>query len=80
MSRAAAQRRLRLAVEALARRDVNENDVSEALQAFGQVLADLTDQPVKLAIIYGEELDTVAALQRQVAKLERIIRTGVLNA
>lgn len=80
MSRAAAQRRLRVAVEALARRDVNEEDISEAVNAFGQVMADLTGQPVKLAILCGEELDTVTGLLRRIAQLEHQLRMGVLNA
>lgn len=78
MSRAAAQRRLRLAVEGLARRDVNADDVSEAIHAFGHVIADLTDQPVKLAILCGEELDAVEALLRRIVELES--KLGVLNA
>ena len=64
------QRNLRAAVERLARTNVSEADVSCAIDCFGQVLADLTDTPLRLAVVTGSALETENALRAKVANLE----------
>lgn len=65
-------RRLQLAVLALGVHGTTE-DLSEAIDAFGQVIADLIDTPCKLAIILGDELGVVEALQTENAQLKTMI-------
>lgn len=72
MSEVANQRRLRVAVQKLAMAP-NADDLSEAINAFGQVIADLTDTNCRLVVIVGDELETVEALQRENAKLKSTI-------
>lgn len=72
-------RRLQLAVLALGVRGTAE-DLSEAVNAFGQVIADLIDKPCRLAVIVGDELSTVEALQAANAKLTSELQLLRLNA
>lgn len=74
MHKAANQRDLRAAVERLARTNVTEADVSYAIDCFGQVLADLTDTPVRLAVITGEALKIENGLRAKIVELETQIR------
>lgn len=79
MHKAANQRDLRNAVERLARTNVSEADVSRAIDCFGQVLADLTEQPLRLAVVTGEALQTENELRAQVVRLQtevRLLRAG----
>lgn len=70
---------LELAVLKLCKRGTAE-DLSEAINAFGQVISDLVDKPCRLAVIVGDELETVEALQRENAKLKSTIRLMNLDA
>lgn len=79
MSDVANQRRLRAAVQKLAMAPTAD-DLSEAINAFGQVIADLTDTNCRLVVIVGDELGTVEALQRENAKLKSAIRLMNLDA
>jgi len=56
------------------------DELSEAVHAFGQMVADLVDKPCRLAVIVGDELETVEALQRENAKLKSTIRLMNLDA
>lgn len=73
MNQAANQRALRVAVERLARTDVDANDVSRAIDAFGQVLADLTDTPLRLAVISGEAFEENNELRAKVQRLKKLL-------
>lgn len=79
MNQAANQRALRVAIERLARTDVDANDVSRAIDAFGQVLADLTDTPLRLAVVSGEAFEENNELRAKVARLESEIRMMRMN-
>lgn len=80
MHKAANQRDLRDAVQRLARNNVSEADVSRAIDCFGQVLADLTETPLRLAVITGEALETENELRREIVGLQtqiRLMRAGL---
>lgn len=79
MDQAANQRALRTAVWRLAQNDVDADDVSRAIDAFGQVLADLTDTPLRLAVISGEAFEENNELRAKIARLESEIRLTRLN-
>lgn len=80
MHKAANQRDLRYAVQRLARAEVSEADVSRAIDCFGQVLADLTETPMRLAVISGQAFEENNELRRQVESLKteiRLMRGGI---
>lgn len=56
------------------------DELSEAINAFGQVIADLVDKECRLAVIMGEELGVVEGLQAENAKLKTTIRLMNLDA
>lgn len=74
-----AHMKLELAVLKLCKRGTAD-DLSEAINAFGQVISDLVDKPCRLAVIVGDELETVEALQRENAKLKSTIRLMNMDA
>jgi hypothetical protein len=73
MSHQANHRALRCAILRLAANDCNETDVSNAIDAFGQVLADLTDTPLRLAVVSGEALETENELRAEVLRLKTLL-------
>lgn len=73
MSPTANQRTLRAAVWALADIDADERTVSRAIDAFGQVLADLTDTPLRLVIVSGEAFEENNELRAEVARLKLLL-------
>lgn len=75
MYKASNQRDLRDAVARLARTDVSEADVSRAIDCFGQVLADLTGSPLRLAVITGEALQAHNELRAEVDRLKIEVET-----
>lgn len=65
--------RLRVAIDNL-EHDATAEDLSKAIDAFGQVIADLIDTPCKLAIIVGDDqIGVVEALQNENAQLKTMI-------
>lgn len=65
--------RLRIAVENL-EHDATADDLSKAIDAFGQVIADLTDMPCMLAVLTGEAFEIFNAQLSEIEALKGEIR------
>lgn len=65
--------RLRIAVNNL-EHDATGDDLSKAIDAFGQVIADLTNTPCRLAVLTGEAFEIFNAQLSEIEALKGEIR------
>lgn len=74
----AAHRRLRITIQKLAI-DPDAKDLSNAIDAFGQVIADLIEKPCAFSVIIEGALDELTQLRIENARLKNEIRLLALD-